>query len=140
MTKPEDYTLSKDWDVALWVDYRAFHGEPELEDAVDFVIVDSQLHDQFDQFKRAEVKPSHSLLPMVELLRFYCLSKCPHEFDCSIVVRFGKTYLEMHEAQIDQLVVWVSDMRDQYYGVEGESIFAGGRDFDKLLEANHYHF
>ena len=54
MNGPEEYALSKDLDVALWIDFRAFHGKPELVNVIDFVIVNSHLHDEFDQFKKAE--------------------------------------------------------------------------------------
>ena len=77
MNGPEEYALSKDLDVALWIDFRAFHGKPELVNVIDFVIVNCRLHDEFDQFKKAEVQSSYSLLPVVELLLFYCLTKCP---------------------------------------------------------------
>ena len=45
MSRSEDYALSKDVDVVLWMDSRAFHGQPPLTDALDFVIVNCQLHD-----------------------------------------------------------------------------------------------
>ena len=48
MSGPADYALSKDVDVALWMDSRAFHGQPPLTDALDFVIVNCQLHNEFD--------------------------------------------------------------------------------------------
>ena len=83
MTGPEDYALSKDVDVTLWMDFRAFHRKPALVDAIDYVIVSGCLHDEFDQFKKAEVQPSYSFLPMVELLLFYCLTECPHVLDYS---------------------------------------------------------
>ena len=35
-----DHALSKDTDVALWQDYRAYHSMQPFTDAVDFVIVD----------------------------------------------------------------------------------------------------
>ena len=34
-----DYALSKDIDVALWKDYRAYHTEQPLRVAMDFVVV-----------------------------------------------------------------------------------------------------
>ena len=58
---PDEYCLSKDLDVALWLDYRAFHKEPLFTDIHDFVVINGQLHDQFDVFKKAKVKESYSL-------------------------------------------------------------------------------
>ena len=39
-----DYALSKDIDVALWKDYRAYHNEQPLRVAMDFVVVNDRLH------------------------------------------------------------------------------------------------
>ena len=91
-------------------------------DAIDFVIVNSHLHDEFDQFKKAETQPSHSLLPVVELLLFYCLSECPAVLDSSQVLKFGKTYIRMDTSQADALVSWVYEMKENY-SVEGQGIF-----------------
>ena len=88
----DEYCLSKDLDVALWLDYRAFHKESLLTDVHDFVVINSQLHDQFDLFKKAEVKKSYSLVPVSELLIFYCASQCPGILN-SKVVKYGKMYI-----------------------------------------------
>ena len=92
-------------------------------DAIDFVIVNSHLHDEFDQFKKAEIQPSRSLLPVVELLLFYCLTECPHVLDSSQVLKFGKMYIKMDTSQVDALVSWVGEMNERYYGVEGDGVF-----------------
>ena len=119
---PDEYCLSKDLDVALWLDYRAFHKEPLLTDIHDFVVINSQLHDQFDLFKKFEVKKSYSLVPISELLVFYCVSRCPGILN-SKVVKYGKMYLELHYSEVDKLIFWVDEMRERYYGTEGEGIF-----------------
>ena len=100
---PDEYCLSKDLDVALWLNYREFHKEPLLTDIHDFVVINSQLHDQFDCFKKAEVKRSHSFVPVTELLIFYCISQCPRILS-SNVEKYGKMYLELHYSEIDKLV------------------------------------
>ena len=38
-TEPGEYTLSKDLDVAVWLDYRSFLKEPSLQDLRDLVII-----------------------------------------------------------------------------------------------------
>eukprot|EP00731_Ephydatia_muelleri_P025782 Em0017g865a len=49
-----EYALSKDIDVALWIDYRLYYGEAPLREVYggDFVIVTEDLNDEFDVFKR----------------------------------------------------------------------------------------
>ena len=45
-----EYGLSKDVDVALWIEARAFRNEPPLQEVFDFVIVNKHLHSEFDLF------------------------------------------------------------------------------------------
>lgn len=106
----DDYALSKDVDVALWMDSMQFNGELPLVDAQDFVIVNSQLHDDFDRFKK-EIKPLHSFLAFIELLEYYCLSEMQ---EYSTVMKYGKEYLEVNAKQIDALVQWVYETRKKY--------------------------
>ena len=106
--------------MALWLDYRALHKEPLLTDMHDFVVINDQLHNKFDAFKKAKVKESYSLVPVSELLIFYCASQCPQLLS-SKVDRHGKMYLELHNSE--NLVYWVDEMRERYYGMEGEGIF-----------------
>ena len=57
------YALSKDVDsVALWLDCRAFNKKEPLRDVLDFVIVNTRLHDDFDEFKRNEIQSGYSYL------------------------------------------------------------------------------
>ena len=116
----DEYPLSKDLDVALWLDYRTCHGESQLVDVIDFVIVNSDLHEQFDLFKKDEVPPNYGFVRMVELLEFY-ESESTH-FEGDITLKFNKTYLKMSGSQIDDLIIWVGQMRDRY-SREGHSIF-----------------
>ncbi len=48
--------------------------EPSLVEAFDFVIVNAELHENFDAFKKAEVQPRFSYVPAIELVSFFC--KC----------------------------------------------------------------
>ena len=110
MSGPEDYALSKDVDVALWMDSRAFHGQPPLTDASDFVIVNCQLHNELDSFKKSQINPASSYIAMNELLNLYCHDKCHPLLS---VQKFGKSYLSMSGGeQIDSLVEWVRRMRE----------------------------
>ena len=68
------------------------------------------------------MKKSYSLVPVSELLIFYCASQCPHLLS-SKVVKYGKMYLELHYSEVDKIVFWVDEMRERYYGTEGEGIF-----------------
>ena len=43
----DDHALSKDVDVALWQDYRVHSNMQPVRDALDFVIVNNKLHNEF---------------------------------------------------------------------------------------------
>ena len=66
MTGPEDYALSKDLDVALCMDFRALHRKPALVDVIDFVIVNSCLHDKLTCSRGSTILqfPSHGIESM----------------------------------------------------------------------------
>ena len=67
--------MSKDVDVAFWLDNRAFCQQPPVKDVVDFVIVNSKLHAEFDSFKKKEVDPSLSYVEVIPLVEFYLQQK-----------------------------------------------------------------
>ncbi len=46
--------------MALWLQCRKSMSEPSLVEAFDFVIVNAELHENFDAFKKAEVQPRQS--------------------------------------------------------------------------------
>jgi hypothetical protein len=127
MSNPGDYALSKDLDVDLWLMYRKHNNKLELKEVFNFIIVNSSLHDEFDAFKKCEVKLQFSSVEVNELLNLFCLTTCSGLQKCpyDIVLKFGTKYFEMHTSQIDQLVGWVSEMRGRYRE-EGDCIFVSG--------------
>ena len=87
--------------------YRKSIGEPPLEEALDFVIVNEQLHDDFDSFKQTEVRPRFSYVPAIELVSLFC--KCA-DIMVPCVIRYESDYYELDESQFDELVVWSSQI------------------------------
>lgn len=114
--------MSKDLDVALWQDYRIYHGKPALSDATDFVLVNNMLHDNFDDFKRKEVKPQYSYVRVNELILYCFLPQFSNLFESSQVMRYGKCYLELKALELDKFISWVYEMRE-VYKTEGENTF-----------------
>ena len=49
----EEYALSKDIDVSLWIDFREFYGTFPLQEVLggNFVVVNENLHAEFAEFK-----------------------------------------------------------------------------------------
>ena len=103
-----EYGLSKDLDVMLWIAYRECHGKPQLRDTTDFVIIDAVLHDEFDLFKASTMQKDSSFVPVNELLSLYC-SQCSVKFPA--LEKFGCFYVELTPAEIDSLIDWVLVMR-----------------------------
>lgn len=59
--------MSKDVDVSLWLESRAFQNKLPLSEVSDFVLVNSTLHAEFDKFKKEETDPDYSVLLLNEL-------------------------------------------------------------------------
>ena len=113
MLKEEgEYALSKDVDVALWLDYRKFSNLPTLRESDDFLIVNCHSHSEFDQFKNSAVTPSISYLKMNSLLELY-LTHFPMLTQL-VVHKYGQTYLQLHRTQVDQLCKWTCDTQEKY--------------------------
>ena len=110
--KDGEYALSKDVDVKVWLYYRAYNKHPPLRDDGDFIIVDTELHDDFDDFKSKELEPGYSYLEVNELLQHYLKSK-PHG-SASTVEKYGMTFLHIHESMIDDLCEWVEQLREKH--------------------------
>ena len=66
-----------------------------MVEALDFVIVNEQLHDDFDSFKKTEVRPRFSYVPAIVDIMVPC------------VIRYES---ELDESQFDELVVWSSQI------------------------------
>ena len=119
--KEGEYGLCKDVDVALWLDYRAYHQKPSLREALGFVIIDEMLHEEFDKFKQKEIPFMHiSYLPPVELLRLWCSTQ--KSCSPSTVEKFGKPYIVLQTNEMDELCYWVKEMREKFLQ-EGNSTF-----------------
>ncbi|KAL5499489.1 hypothetical protein EMCRGX_G010916 [Ephydatia muelleri] len=70
----EEYALSKDIDVALWIDYRTFYGECPLKELLggNSVIINEHLQDEFEEFRgkiQCAIGTTHILVKGIELLK-----------------------------------------------------------------------
>ena len=101
-----EYGLNIDTDVALWLDSRQFEYKHALHQACGFVIRNSKLHDEFDSFKRKNIQQAYNLLPCTELLDLWLASSQGSQYE-SIVEKFGKRYIRLHDTEVDHLCRWV---------------------------------
>ena len=65
-----EHGLSVDTDVALWIELRKYNKRPDLRQVMDFVIVNSEQHSEFDDFKRAMTDRNCVLLSSNALLDY----------------------------------------------------------------------
>ena len=71
-----EYALSKDINVALWIDYRTFYGECLLKEVLggNFVIINEDLQVEFEEFIakiQCMIGTTHTLVKGVELLKLW---------------------------------------------------------------------
>ena len=70
------YGLSVDADVGLWPEKRELDGEPDLDTVGNgsFVVIDSSLHNDFDDFKdkfQQYTRRGFSMMPQNELIHYW---------------------------------------------------------------------
>ena len=90
-----EYGLNIDSDVALWLDSRTFLKKPSLRKACSFVILNAELHKEFDEFKKAHrvTVYDYYLLEYVELLKCWYITEPKAEIRPPIIHTFGKNAL-----------------------------------------------
>ena len=112
MEQEGDYGLNIDTDLALWLDSRDFHkNNPPLHRACGFVIINSQVHDDFNKFKKVQAQCDYSLLESVELLDLWNSSRNSPD---AVMNRFGKQYIRLHRTDIESLCKWVMELRESF--------------------------
>lgn len=105
-----------------------------LTDAVNFIVLDFELHDEFDEFKKANIQSGISYLEVNELLEFFIDKH--QQFTESIVRQYNRTYLKMSASDVDVLVQWTSSLRDSC-NKEGSKVFNTGMMY---LKAYNYYY
>lgn len=95
----------------LWMESRNYNNKPPLTEVYDFVIVNSSLHDEFDEFKRKNTSHDYSILPMNELLEYWNTHiKKP---SLPILYIYGAQHLKLHCTEVDNLCEWVIDKKKE---------------------------
>ena len=90
LEEDDDHALSKDVDVALWQDYRPHSILQPVRDAIDFIILNHKLYNEFDEFKKAEIESIYSYLRLNKLLKLYL--RCNPHLSGYVVKKYGHTY------------------------------------------------
>ncbi|KAL5481694.1 hypothetical protein EMCRGX_G021920 [Ephydatia muelleri] len=117
--KEGEYALSKDITVCLWLEYRSLNGSTPLRDVSggDFVIVNEELHGEFDEFRSkvyAYVDKEYSIVEAVELLQVWCRAMRFHKRTrpTSDIPRGGRFISELHDGGASRSIgtVLKSDM------------------------------
>lgn len=116
--KSGEYALSKDNDVALWLHHRAYNKLPPLSDVGDFIIVNTDVHDDFDDFKSKEIEPGYKRMN-------YCSITLKPSCMMLLLNKYGMTFVRLHASEIDDLCQWVEELHERYSEI-GNDIFITG--------------
>ncbi len=85
---------------------------PEVEEYYNsFVIVDNNLHNEFDKFKRENVPLGTSILGLNDLLKYY-VSLNP-QLQVHLRYMYGKIYIHLPCDLVDDLCQWIYCRRDE---------------------------
>jgi len=104
----------------LWMTHREYNGKPKLQDTINFVTVNVDLHAEFDCFKARMVSKGSSFVLVNELLSLYC-SMCSLEFSC--VQMTGGCYVRLSGDEMDLLIDWMVDLKGKYME-DGEALLS----------------
>ena len=113
----DEFALSKDLTVSLWIDYRSYFGESPIREVCggDFVIINEDLHDEFNKFKSKfstslflSLDGTCSVVEGIELLMFWCMSS---DISTTPLQVLEKTYFLMSASDLDNFCQWVHDTR-----------------------------
>ena len=85
-------------------------GKTPLREACGFVVVNSALHDQFDQFKK-NIDHEWSILEYIELLQYWVENQRPSLVPPGLIQKFGKQYIKLHRDEMDSFVVWLNMLK-----------------------------
>ena len=73
------------------------------------VFVTPELHKDFDSFRELETSPHKSFLPVVALLEYWNRRR---PVPSPTITKYGKSYLHLHNHEIDELCQWIYDTRE----------------------------
>ena len=121
----EEYALSKDIDVSLWIDFREFYGNFPLQEVLgrNFVVVNENLHAEFAEFKGkvlSYIGTTHCLVKGIELLKVWSRST---KAQLKPVHVLGNIYFLMSPYDLDELCESVRNKRsffiDKDFTIDG---------------------
>ncbi|KAL5515024.1 hypothetical protein EMCRGX_G000133 [Ephydatia muelleri] len=113
----DEFALSKDLTVSLWIDYRTYFGESPIREICggDFVIINDDLHHEFNKFKSklssslsSSLDGTCSVVEGMDLLMFWCTSS---KISTKPLQVLEKTYFLMSASDLDNFCQWVYDTR-----------------------------
>ena len=112
---PGEYGLSLDTDVALWIAAREYDNKAPLRTFADFVIVNSSLHSEFDEFKKNTIEKGYSILLINPLLDYW--NNIERVTPLPILKMYGKECLKLYYSDMDRLCEWVLKQREKLVNI-----------------------
>ena len=109
----EEYALSKDIDVSLWINFCEFYGELPLQEVLgrNFVVVNENVHAEFAEFRgkvQSYIGTTCCMVKGIELLKVWCRFT---KTKLKPVHVLGNFYFLMSPYDLDELCEWVRNKR-----------------------------
>ena len=82
---------------------------------MDFVIVNSEQHSEFDEFKNAMTDHDYVLLSSNALLDYW--NEFGRSVSQSTIQVYGQKHHKLHYTEMDQLIEWVMEQRDKQVSI-----------------------
>ena len=132
-----EFALSKDLNVALWIQYRTCNEATSLREVCggSFVIVIDDLEAQFQDFKRQYSGLNYSFVEAVEILRLWW-NAFGDKAKIKAVSIFEKHYLQMSSLNLDEFCQWVYHVRERSVDKKKSDILEGKHEI--LFSAINY--
>ncbi len=93
--------------LALWLDCRTYENKPTLKRVSDFVLVNPVVHQEFNDFSKAEITPELQLLLALDLIKVWETDKA---LSLPRVSQYQNVYVNISSSQLDDLCLWVYDI------------------------------
>ena len=102
----EEYALYKNIDISLWIDFREFYGNFQLQEVLggNFVVVNENLHAEFKGKVLSYIGTTHCLVKGIEVLKVWSRST---KAQLKPVHVLGNIYFLMSPYDLDELCEWV---------------------------------
>ena len=116
----DEFALYKGFAVLLWLEWRAHAGKAVPTSVMEHVIISESDMQEYELYCKENLPKDKALMPCNELLLLWCTKI--RKSRPMLHHANGLTYLALFPSQVDQLLTWISEMRQQHDEM-GQQVF-----------------